>query len=150
MLKSLYPLIDKNGNSLHVEYDNDLGSMYADKTKVRQVLINLISNATKYAPATEIILSVSRKIISDSEWVSFTITDKGVGIAAEKLDSLFDEFSQLDSIDSSLQKGTGLGLAISQKFCQKMGGNITVESHKNTGSVFTVHIPAQVAKSKVA
>lgn len=149
MLASLGSLINKNGNTIHTNFSESVGILYADKTKVRQVLINLISNATKFAPGEVIKLNVARDTENEKDWITFKVLDTGPGINKEKLDGLFDEFSQLDSNESSLQKGTGLGLAICQKYCQSMGGSISVQSTVGIGSTFTMRIPAVVANLKV-
>ena len=150
MLKSLYPLIHKNDCKLQVHYKGEVGSVYADKIKFRQVLINLISNAAKFAPGTEIRVLCAVETLDDKQYLQVSVSDTGPGISERKLGRLFDEFSQLNSIESSLQKGTGLGLAISQKYCQRMGGDITVQSKKGVGTTFTVRLPTRVVKTKVA
>lgn len=145
MLKSIDSLVVKNGNTLKISYSNDIGSMYADKTKVQQVLINLISNATKFAPGEIIKIQIKREIKPDKHWILFSVLDTGPGIKQQKLDSLFDEFTQLNTSESSLQKGTGLGLAICQKYCQLMGGSIKVHSTVDVGSTFIIRLPATVS-----
>lgn len=151
MLKSLYPLVHKNKCSIKLNYEDEVGSIYADKIKFRQVLINLISNAAKFAPGSEIKVSCSLKSDDNNkQFLIVSVSDSGPGISESKLGRIFDEFSQLSSVESSLQKGTGLGLAISQKYCQRMGGEISVESKKGVGSTFIVRLPTRVPRAKVA
>lgn len=150
MLKSLYPLIEKNDCSIEVDYSDAVETIYADKTKFRQVLINLISNAVKFAPGTKITVSSTLENMDNKQFLLVSVRDTGPGISETKLGRLFDEFAQLSSVESSLQKGTGLGLAISRKYCHQMGGDVLVQSKKGVGSTFTVRMPTRVLKSKVA
>lgn len=153
MLQTLHPLMKDNHNIFSADYHDyhdDLGSMYADKTRLRQVLINLLSNATRYAAHKKIILDVSRVVGSNGHWIVFKVADEGVGMESDQLKELFHEFSQLDSTVTDQSKGTGLGLAISQKICVGMGGEITVKSKLGKGTVFTVRLPAEVRINRVA
>jgi signal transduction histidine kinase len=119
--------------------------MYSDLTKVRQVLFNLLSNAIKFTQHGTITLSAVREAIEDGEWITFRVVDSGIGMTAEQQQHLFQEFSQADSSTTSKYGGTGLGLAIGRRFCQLMGGDISVESQAGEGSTFTVRLPAAVA-----
>jgi CheY-like chemotaxis protein len=153
------PLILKNGNRLEVECPTDLGTMHADVTKVRQTLFNLLSNASKFTEKGTITLTVaadvsprpsSREPSEKSAALSraqlqFIVTDTGIGMTPEQVAKLFQAFTQVDSSTSRKYGGTGLGLAISRKFCQLMGGDITVASEHGKGSTFTVTLPAVVA-----
>jgi signal transduction histidine kinase/putative methionine-R-sulfoxide reductase with GAF domain len=133
------PLMDKNGNTLVVDCPDDVGSMHADQTKLRQTLFNLLSNAAKFTERGTITLTAQREA---DEWVTFAITDTGIGMTEEQLDRLFESFSQAEASTRSKYGGTGLGLAISRHFCRLMGGDLTVESEYGQGSTFTVRLPA--------
>jgi signal transduction histidine kinase/DNA-binding response OmpR family regulator len=137
-------LVEKNDNQLRVEVDASLGQMRADLTKVRQALFNLLSNAAKFTHDDEISLVVEREAVDGVEWVRMTVSDNGIGIPAEKLDHVFEEFSQADVSTSRDYGGTGLGLPISRRFCRMMGGDITVQSRSGKGSAFTIRLPIQV------
>jgi signal transduction histidine kinase/DNA-binding response OmpR family regulator len=144
------PLIVKNDNKLVTEFDEDLGVMRADVTKVRQALFNLLSNAAKFTDRGTIGLTAQRVTADTGDRVFLNVTDTGIGIPEEKLDHIFDEFSQADSSTSRDFGGTGLGLSISRRFCQMMGGDITVESKPGDGSRFTIELPAYVDALEVA
>jgi signal transduction histidine kinase/ActR/RegA family two-component response regulator len=138
------PLIDKNANSLHVDMADDLGTVRADLTKLRQALFNLLSNAAKFTRNGEITLLARRKHNPDGDWISLSVSDTGIGISEDKIKILFDEFTQADESTTRNFGGTGLGLAITRRFCQMLGGNISVESSIGNGSVFTINFPAEV------
>ncbi len=137
---TVQPLIDKNGNTLVVDCTSDVGTIHADLTKVRQVLLNLLSNASKFTENGTITLTVAKQ---ESE-VRFTVSDTGIGMTADQLARLFQPFTQADESTTRKYGGTGLGLAITQRFCQMMGGNITVESTPGVGSVFRICLPSEV------
>ncbi len=143
------PLIEKNSNALQVLYADNLGLMWADMTKVRQVLFNLLSNACKFTEKGQIKLEVSRQTINGGDWINFRVTDTGIGMSAEQLKKLFKEFSQADPSTTRKYGGTGLGLVISQRFSQMMGGNITVKSELGKGSVFLIRLPAHLPGSEI-
>jgi signal transduction histidine kinase len=136
------PLVEKNANRLTVECADDLGSMRADQTKVRQTLFNLLSNATKFTDHGTISLTVARE---PDDWITFSVSDTGIGMTEEQLGRLFEAFSQAEASTRSRYGGTGLGLAISRHFCRLMGGDLTVTSVYGQGSTFTVRLPAVVA-----
>ena len=144
------PLVDKNANVLQVHCPEDLGAMRADMTKVRQALFNLLSNACKFTHHGTISLTVARETVDGAEWVTFAVTDSGIGISAEQMGTLFQAFSQASASTAHEYEGTGLGLAISRRFCQMMGGDITVESAVGQGSTFTIRLPAEVINPKTA
>src|SRR5262249_34121145 len=144
ILTTVLPLIEGNGNTLEVQFSPDLGSMHADQTKMRQVLLNLLSNAAKFTERGQITLEASRLALSDEEWVRLCVRDTGIGIAPDQKDKLFQSFSQGDESTTRKYGGTGLGLAISQRFCQMMGGKITVQSELGKGTTFIVDLPAHV------
>ncbi len=143
-IQTVEPMLQKNKNTLKIQYDDTLGYMVADMNRVRQALINLLSNANKFTDNGEITLEATRTKKQDAPWVVFKVTDTGIGIPHDKLRSIFSEFTQADSSINRKFGGTGLGLAISQRFCRMMGGSITVESEVNKGSTFTVQLPAKV------
>jgi len=138
------PLVDKNGNALVVTCPDDLGTMQADLTKVRQALFNLLSNAAKFTDHGTISLTVERERGTDGDWVTFAVKDTGIGMTEEQLSRLFEAFSQAEASTRSKYGGTGLGLAISRDFCRMMGGDLTVTSVYGQGSTFTVRLPAMV------
>jgi signal transduction histidine kinase/ligand-binding sensor domain-containing protein len=142
---TLQPLVAKNANRLEVHCRADIGLMRADQTKVRQTLFNLLSNASKFTEKGTIRLEVTRTSAPDQ--IIFRVSDTGIGMTPEQLGKLFQAFSQADASTSKKYGGTGLGLAISKKFCQVMGGDLTVESELGKGSVFTVTLPAHVKES---
>jgi PAS domain S-box-containing protein len=142
------PLIDTNHNELIVRATTDLGSMRTDLTKVRQILLNLLSNASKFTERGIITLEVAREapLTEDGpQLVSFGVSDTGIGMSPEQMDRLFEAFSQAEASTTSKYGGTGLGLAITKKFCQMMGGDIQVESASGRGSTFTIRLPVEVA-----
>jgi signal transduction histidine kinase/CheY-like chemotaxis protein/ligand-binding sensor domain-containing protein len=141
---TVQPLITKNGNTLLVECPPDLGIMHADVTKVRQTLFNLLSNASKFTEKGTITLQVKKTSNTQHSTFNFVVSDTGIGMTSEQLAKLFQAFSQADSSTSRKYGGTGLGLAISRKFCQLMGGDITVTSVYGQGSTFTVALPTVV------
>ena len=138
------PLAEENGNRLTVRCPDDLGSMRADLTRVRQVVLNLLSNACKFTKNGEVTVEAARQRAEEEDWVTFAVSDTGIGMTPEQLDKLFKEFSQADSSITRDYGGTGLGLAISQRLCHMMGGDIGVESAPSVGTTFTVRLPAQV------
>jgi signal transduction histidine kinase/DNA-binding response OmpR family regulator len=140
-LTIVQPLVAQNGNELRCGDNHAVGSMQADLVKVRQVLFNLISNASKFTKNGVITLSVSSEKRADGDWVYFTVADTGIGMSPEHLGKLFQAFEQADSSVTSKYGGTGLGLAISRHFCRMMGGDIKVESELGKGTCFTVHLP---------
>src|SRR5262249_52032575 len=118
---TIQPLIEKNSNQLEVSKTTDLGTMYADITKVRQVLFNLLSNAAKFTKQGAVRLKVEREAGINAR-VFFRVSDTGIGMTQDQMDKLFQAFTQADASTSRKYGGTGLGLVISRKFCQMMGG----------------------------
>ncbi|MDR3633764.1 MAG: PAS domain S-box protein [Isosphaeraceae bacterium] len=143
VLGTIAPLVEQNGNTLEVDCPNDLGEMHADLTKVRQVLLNLLSNASKFTDHGTIALRVSREKLEGKDWMAFEVTDSGIGMTPDQLAKLFQPFTQADASTTRKYGGTGLGLTITRRFCQLMGGDITVKSDPGRGSTFTVKLPAQ-------
>jgi signal transduction histidine kinase/CheY-like chemotaxis protein len=143
---TIQPLIDKNSNQLAIEYPPTIGSMHADLTKLRQILFNLLSNASKFTSAGVIRLSVERSVAEDAvEWIQFQVRDSGIGLEPEQIARVFDSFTQADASTTRKYGGTGLGLTITRRFCEMMGGEIHVASEPGKGATFTVRLPAQVA-----
>jgi len=139
------PLVEKNNNVLTVECAHSLGDMTADLTKVRQTLFNLLSNASKFTENGDIVLSV-QSAATRPESVLFSVRDSGIGVTAEQQQKLFQYFAQADPSTTRKYGGTGLGLAISRRYCQMMGGDITVESISGQGSTFIMRLPRVVAE----
>jgi len=142
VVSTIKPLVDKNANTLQVHCADDLGTMRADLTKVRQALLILLSNACKFTERGTITLGVNRELVDSAAWIRFRVTDTGIGMTPEQMGKLFQAFHQADASATRKYDGTGLGLAISQKICQMMGGEITVESTLGQGSTFTISLPA--------
>ncbi len=140
---TVQPLIEKKGNKLVSEIDGAVGVARADVTKMRQVLFNLLSNASKFTENGEIGLVIRR----DGNDIIYEVRDSGIGMTPEQAAKLFEAFAQADSSTSKNFGGTGLGLAISRQFCRLMGGDIAVTSAPGKGSTFTVRVPAEVIAS---
>ncbi|MGH7632848.1 MAG: GAF domain-containing protein, partial [Gemmatimonadaceae bacterium] len=138
VVTTVRPLVDKNANVLVVRTGAP-GSMHADLTKVRQMLLNLLSNACKFTEHGTIRLEVER----GANDVSFRVSDSGIGMTDVQLSRLFEAFSQAESSTSKRYGGTGLGLAISRRFARMMGGDITVTSESGQGSTFTIQLPVE-------
>ena len=136
------PLVEKNKNRMTLRIAADVGAMHADLTRVRQVLLNLLSNASKFTENGTIDLEVQRTHGDVTDWITFRVTDSGIGMTAEQMTRLFETFSQADATTARRFGGTGLGLAISRRISQRMGGDITVESRFGEGSTFTVRLPS--------
>jgi two-component system sensor histidine kinase/response regulator len=138
------PAVAKNTNTLEVNVAKNVSEMHADLTKVRQILLNLLSNACKFTDHGIISLNACRRTIDHRDWLQFEVWDTGIGITAEQKENLFLEFSQADASIARKYGGTGLGLAITNRFIQIMRGTITVDSQPGRGSTFTVQLPAEV------
>jgi hypothetical protein len=139
VVDTVKPLADANGNTLQV-VGHDLGTMHADATKTRQILLNLLSNACKFTEGGTITLEAARR----SDAVTIAVRDTGIGMSAEQLAKLFTVFGQADASTTRKYGGSGLGLVICRKFCRMMGGDIAVESAPGEGTTFTVRIPVAV------
>jgi signal transduction histidine kinase len=130
----------QNKNRLVVEVQENLGALTVDAMRLRQILLNLLSNACKFTKAGEVKLA-ARKVSNGSNIVEFAVSDTGIGMTAEQQAKLFEEFSQADATTAQRFGGTGLGLAITRKLARMMGGDVTVASEPGTGSVFTLRLP---------
>ena len=145
MVTTLQPAAAKNSNSVNVRVAENVGTMKADITKVRQILFNLLSNACKFTDHGTISVDVDQIKAEDKECIQFRVSDTGIGISAQQRQNLFQEFAQADSSIARKYGGTGLGLAITHRFVQLMKGQINVESEPGKGAVFTVQLPMQIA-----
>jgi CheY-like chemotaxis protein len=143
----IQPLAVKNANRLDVRCPDEIGTMRADLTKVRQALFNLLSNACKFTERGAILLAVARETLDGQDSMVFSVSDTGIGMTPEQLTRLFEVFSQADAATTRRYGGTGLGLALSRRLCRMMGGDVTVESEPDRGSTFTIRLPAQVAEA---
>jgi adenylate cyclase len=146
LAKTTQSIAAKNRNQLIVDCRPDIGVIQADSTRVRQVLLNLLSNACKFTEDGEIRLTVARETKGSTGWLVFIVADTGIGMTVEQLGRLFQEFSQADSSTTRKYGGSGLGLAISRRLCRAMGGEITVASLPGRGAVFTVRLPYQAVQ----
>ncbi len=142
MLGTARPLAEQNKNALEMDCSDEIGSVHADNMRLRQILLNLLSNACKFTKAGTVRLRVARTSEAGQGWVDFAVSDNGIGMTEEQVGRLFQEFSQADASTTRQFGGTGLGLAISRRLCRVMGGDITVTSVPGKGSTFTVHLPA--------
>ncbi|MCA9979484.1 MAG: PAS domain S-box protein [Anaerolineales bacterium] len=143
-------LIEQNGNQLEVSLAPDLGRMYGDATKVRQILVNLISNAAKFTRRGRIIIRGERETASPHDLIILTVRDTGIGMTDAEMSRIFSAFTQADDSTTRQYGGTGLGLTISHRFAELMGGTITVESQPRMGSTFVVTLPAVITPQEDA
>jgi adenylate cyclase len=134
-------LAEQNGNRISVNQDPDLTRFLTDRMRLHQILLNLLSNASRFTTSGNILLAVEKETADGSDWIAFRVVDSGVGIGEEHIGRLFEEFGQADPSTSRQYGGTGLGLAISDRLCRLMGGRITVESKLGVGSTFVVRLP---------
>ncbi|MFQ3617837.1 MAG: PAS domain S-box protein [Cyanobacteriota bacterium] len=159
---TIEPLMSKNGNTFSIQCPDDLGMMRADLTKVRQSLFNLLSNAAKFTENGTITLTVEKREVTSlssanpdaplslapATFILFQVSDTGIGMTVEQMSKVFQAFTQADASTTRKYGGTGLGLAISRRFCQMMGGDITVSSEVGKGSTFTIWLPMEVVDAK--
>jgi signal transduction histidine kinase len=150
--KTIEPLAAKNANQVAVNCDGAIGTLHADQMRLRQALLNLMSNANKFTERGTITVDARQGQENGRDYVTIAVADTGIGMTPEQMDKLFQEFSQADASTTRKYGGTGLGLAISKRFCQMMGGDITVESEPGKGSTFTIRLPriVEVPKEAVA
>src|ERR1700720_769491 len=144
VVKTVEPLVVKNTNQIAVNCDAAIGTVHADQMRLRQALLNLMSNANKFTDRGNITVDARQKQEEGRDWVTIAVADTGIGMTAEQMGRLFQEFSQAGASTTRKYGGTGLGLAISKRFCQMMGGDITVESAPGRGSTFTIRLPRMV------
>jgi signal transduction histidine kinase len=143
VVKTIEPLAAKNGNRVTVHCDGTIGTLHADPMRLRQALLNLMSNANKFTERGTITVDARQGKENGRDWVTIAVADTGIGMTPEQMGKLFQEFSQADASTTRKYGGTGLGLAISKRFCQMMGGDLTVESKPGKGSVFSVRLPTE-------
>lgn len=141
------PLLSTNANRLVIEVDEPLGAMQSDLTKIRQCLLNLLSNACKFTEGGTITLRIGCGTVNGIDQVVFTISDTGIGISPEQIDKLFRPFSQADSSTTRRYGGTGLGLALTKSFAELLGGDIRVESRPQHGATFALTLPMRLGEA---
>ncbi|EDN68088.1 two-component hybrid sensor and regulator [Beggiatoa sp. PS] len=139
IVSTIQPLVEKKANVLKTVFDDNLGQMHTDLTKLRQMLLNLLSNTAKFTEQGQIRMEVRR----DGEWINFCIADNGIGMTEEQQKKIFQPFTQADASTTRRYGGTGLGLAITKQFSEMMGGVIWVESEFGQGSIFMMSLPIQ-------
>jgi signal transduction histidine kinase len=143
---TVMPLAEKNGNVLKVECPTTIGEIHSDVTRVKQCLLNLLSNACKFTKGGTVGLQVARLPRNGADWLQFRVWDTGIGMTPQQMAGLFEPFKQADAGTTRKYGGTGLGLAITRRFCRMMGGDVTVQSELGKGSTFTMQVPAEVVK----
>jgi PAS domain S-box-containing protein len=141
------PMVERNGNRLEIDCPAELGAMRSDPVKVRQVLLNLLSNASKFTENGVVTLSGERADLEGQPTIVFRVRDSGVGMTPEQMERIFEAFAQADATVSRKYGGTGLGLTITRRFCQMLGGDVKVESEPGKGSTFTVWMRAAVDRA---
>jgi len=147
LVATITPLMQTNGNRFTVECARDVGSVKSDMTRVRQIMLNLLSNAAKFTERGDVWFRAWFVNESGQDWLMFSVKDTGIGIPVEQQHKLFTDFIQADSSVTRTYGGTGLGLAISKRFCEMMGGSVTLDSKPGVGSTFTVRLPVDPAKA---
>jgi signal transduction histidine kinase len=152
VLTTVQPMLDIRENRLEIAGVEGTGAITADPTRLRQVLLNLLSNAAKFTDHGLVRLAVRREHTAEREWIVFDIHDSGIGMSDEQIERLFVEFVQADGSTTRRFGGTGLGLAISRHLCRMMSGDISVRSTLGAGSQFSVRLPAaaEMAEERVA
>jgi signal transduction histidine kinase len=144
VVKTIEPLAAKTENRVAVSCDGAIGRLHADQMRLRQALLNLMSNANKFTEHGVISIDARQGQENGRDWITIAVADTGIGMTPEQMGRLFEEFSQADASTTRKYGGTGLGLAISKRFCEMMGGDITVESEVGRGSTFTIRLPTIV------
>ena len=148
VVKTIEPLAAKNENRVAVSCDTAIGTVHADQMRLRQALLNLLSNANKFTERGTLTVDARQEQANGRDWVTIGVADTGIGMTPEQMGKLFQEFSQAEASTARKYGGTGLGLAISKRFCQMMGGDITVDSEPGRGSIFTIRLPRIVEAPK--
>ena len=149
VINTTEPLVHKNGNRLVLEAANP-GTMHTDVTKLRQILFNLLSNASKFTANGSIHLRVRRERLGSRDWMAFAVEDTGIGITPAQQARLFEPFAQAEASTQQKYGGTGLGLALSRRFAELLGGDIQLQSTAGQGTTFTVRVPASATLPKAA
>jgi len=150
VVQTIRTMAAMNSNTVAVDCAADIGAMRADQTRIRQALLNLVSNANKFTEGGTVTISARRVTEAGREWVTLAVSDTGIGLTPEQMGKLFQDFVQADASTTRKYGGTGLGLVISRRFCQMMGGDIAVESEIGRGSTFTIRLPAEVEGAQPA
>jgi signal transduction histidine kinase/CheY-like chemotaxis protein len=135
------PRVERNGNKLHVDIDEAVDEMHSDPTKLRQSLLNLLSNAAKFTEEGDVSVRVWPKQGPERDWTIFEVEDTGIGISEQDQKELFDSFKQVDNSTTREYGGSGLGLSITKSFCELLGGTISVDSEPGEGSAFRLYLP---------
>jgi signal transduction histidine kinase len=148
VVKTIEPMASKNGNQVILHCNRAIGMIHADQMRLRQALLNLMSNANKFTEKGTITIDARHRQENGGDWITLAVTDTGIGMTPEQMGKLFQEFAQTSSSTASKYGGTGLGLVISRRFCQMMGGDITVASELGRGSTFTIRLPRIVDAPK--
>jgi signal transduction histidine kinase len=141
IIETIHPMLKQNNNAIVVKIDSDLSTINVDKLRLRQVLLNLVSNANKFTNNGTIELQAMMCNAGNKQYVEISVRDTGIGISEKDMIAIFNPFTQVDNTYTRQYAGSGLGLAISQNLCRMMGGDLSVESVLGKGSVFTVSLP---------
>jgi signal transduction histidine kinase len=141
------PLVERQANRLILDLDGVRALIQSDRTKLRQCLLNLLSNAAKFTERGAITMTVRHDAVGALPLIIFTVSDTGIGISEEQQRRLFHAFTQVDNELTRRHSGTGLGLVITQRICRKLGGEITVSSAEGRGTAFTIRLPLRFARS---
>ena len=142
------PMIDKNANHFILDHDNNLYNVLWDELKVRQIIINLISNSAKFTKKGKIILEVKNYREKNEKYILMKVVDTGIGMSSDEIEKIFSPFIQTKSSSFVDQKGTGLGLSITKKYCEMMNGTVSCESVLDKGTTFTIKIPTIIDRRK--
>ena len=141
------PMMKKNSNTLAIDCPQDIGSLQTDLTKLKQSIINLLSNAAKFTKDGTVTLRLAHETRDGAPWIKFEVADSGIGMTDEQMGRLFQAFAQADSSTTRNFGGTGLGLTITRHFCAMLGGSIEVKSKPGQGSTFSILLPDRVTKA---
>jgi signal transduction histidine kinase/CheY-like chemotaxis protein len=146
---TVHPLMEKNGNDVQLRCANQMGEMHSDQTKIRQCLLNLLSNAAKFTKQGKITLQVDRREKDDRWWVDFKVRDTGIGMTKQQLGKVFEAFSQAEGSTTRKFGGTGLGLTITRCFAEMLQGELTVDSVHGEGTEFVLSLPVKYVPVEV-
>jgi PAS domain S-box-containing protein len=149
VVSTVQPLVENNANNLKILSADDLGTMRTDCIKVRQGLVNLLGNACKFTEHGTIRLDAARQTVDGADWITFSVSDTGIGMTPEQMEKLFQAFSQGEVSMTRKYGGTGLGLEITKRFCKMLGGDITAKSKLGVGSTFTIRLPTKVVRPQI-
>lgn len=149
VVATITQLIKKNGNSLKLSFAEDVGTIRSDATKVRQVILNLVSNAAKFTENGQIEVSLRRDVIGLNDMIIVDVRDSGIGITKENLKLVFDPFMQVEEPEKTGKTGTGLGLAITREYCHLLDGVLEATSTPGEGSLFTANFAADILAARV-